>query len=202
MDLFALACPGGVVLDWTKPSPAVGHYHTLRKLGGDVPPTYPADGTSQIDSATSWNAGVTDGFDAGLGGGQSATYRAFAFDADDHLMSSSPMRTVTGIGKIALGTLGIEDHGPGAISVSWGAADVSSDCFTYGKLVASETDSTPSYLDGSPYLAAIGEKTSTGVTLEGLPSGTTVWMRYEVIRATSLGKFVVARSDVVQVTYP
>jgi hypothetical protein len=40
------------------------------------------------------------------------------------------------------------------------------------------------------------------VTLEGLDPGTTVWMRYEIIRVTSLGKFVVASSDVKQVTYP
>ena len=68
--------------------------------------------------------------------------------------------------------------------------------------MASEEDPDPSYLKGSTYLAVIDSPASTGVSLEGLPSGKTVWMRYEIVRTTSTGKFLVARSNVVQVTYP
>lgn len=49
MALVAKACPGGVVLDWTKPSSLVAHYHVLRSLGGEVPATYPADGTTEVE---------------------------------------------------------------------------------------------------------------------------------------------------------
>jgi hypothetical protein len=202
LDLAAKACPGGVVLDWTKPSTLVNHYHVLRGLDGDFAPTYPAGGTTEIDSATSWSAGTTDGFDATVGGGKTATYRAYAFDDADEVMAVSASRTVSSIDRIDLGTLDVVDDGPGSITVSWTAASVSAGCFTYGKLVASETDPDPSYLKGSQYLAAIGDPGTTSVTLEGLDPGTTVWMRYEIIRSTSLGKFVVASSDVLQVTYP
>ena len=98
--------------------------------------------------------------------------------------------------------LTVEAAGAGSINVSWAATDVNLACVTYGKLVASEEDPDPSYLKGSPYLVAIGDAGATGTHLGGLPSGTTVWMRYEIIRVTSVGKFVVARTDAVQVTYP
>jgi hypothetical protein len=202
MDLVAKACPGGVVLDWSKPSSAVKHYHVLRSLDGSVPPTYPADGTTEVESATTWSAGETDGFDAGLGGGQATTYRAFAFDAEDQVLAVSPARTVTTASARDLGPLSVEALGAGSIAVSWGASEVPGACFSYGKLVASSDDPEPSYLTGSPYLTAIGDQATTSVTLDGLPSGETVWMRYELIRVTGSGKFVVGRTDVLQVTYP
>ena len=202
MDLLAKACPGGVILDWSKPSTEVGHYHVLRSLDGDVPPTYPAGGTTEIETATSFSAGVTEGFDDSIGGGKAATYRAFAFDADDEVMAYSPSKTVSTLDRIDLGTLGVVANGPGSITVSWSAASFSSACFTYGKVVVSADDPNPSYLKGSAYLAAIGDQGATNVTVEGLEPGATVWMRYEIIRVTSLGKFVVASSDVRQVTYP
>ena len=64
------------------------------------------------------------------------------------------------------------------------------------------SDSDPSYLEGSPALAAVGDPAATSVTVDGLPSGKTVWLRYEMIHRTSLGKFVTASTTVVQVTYP
>jgi len=205
MSLAAKPCPGGVVLDWSKPSPAVGHYHVLRSLGGEVPATYPAPGTTEIDSATSWNAGVTDGFDADVAGGQSATYRAFAFDADDHVMAFSPMKTVSTAAALSLGTLGSTDNGDGAsITVAWSNPGVPEACFSYGKLVVSTEDPNPSYLEGSRHIAVIGDPSATGAWVE-VPAdlhGQHVWMRYQMIRSTSLGKFVVGSTDVAYVLLP
>jgi hypothetical protein len=202
MDFVAKACPGGVILDWTKPSPAVAHYHVLRSLGGDVPPTYPSDGTTEVETATSFSAGTTDGFDATVGGGNIATYRAFAFDADDEVMAYSQSRTVTTVGRISLGELTVTGAGAGAIDVAWSSADFNAACFSYGKLVVSTEDPDPSYLEGASAWAVIESPDATGTHVDGLQSGKTVWMRYEIIRATGLGKFVVARTDAVQVTVP
>jgi hypothetical protein len=201
MSLAAKACPGGVVLDWTKPSPAVGHYHVLRSFEGVVAPSYPAPGATEVESATSWSAGITDGFDASFdGGGNSATYRAFAFDASDHLMAFSPTATVTTVAAISLGSLQVVDNGDGSMTVAWSAADLPDGCFTYGKLVASAEDPDPSYLKGSPYLAVIGDPGTTAVTIDAVSSGT--WLRYELIRGTGTGKFVVGRTAVWQVPNP
>jgi hypothetical protein len=202
MDLALKACPGGVVIDWTKPSPEVSHYHVLRSLDGEVAPTYPAPGSTEIESATSWSAGTTDGFDASIGGGKTATYRAYAFNGSDQLLAYSPSKTVSTLERLSMGPLSVVEHAPGKITVSWSPPSVAAGCFTYGKLVASEEDSDPSYLKGSPYLAAIGDQSQSSVLLEGLSSGTTVWMKYEFVRATGTGKFIVAASDVLQVTIP
>jgi hypothetical protein len=205
MSLAAKPCPGGVVLDWTKPSAAVGHYHVLRSLGGEVPATYPAPGTTEIDSATSWSAGVTDGFDADVSGGQQATYRAFAFDATDEVVAFSPMKTVTTSAALSLGTLGYTDNGDGAsITVAWTNPGVPEACFTYGKLVLSTEDPNPSYLEGSRHIAVVGDPSATGAWVE-VPAdlhGQHVWMRYQMIRSTSLGKFVVGSTDVAYVLLP
>jgi hypothetical protein len=202
MDLLAKACPGGVILDWTKPSPEVAHYHVLRSIGGEVPATYPADGTTEVETATTWSAGATDGFDAGLDGGAAATYRAFAFGAEDQVLATSPSRTVTTVAARSLGALSVEALGPGSIAVSWGASEVPAACFSYGKLVVSADDPDPSYLKGSTYLTAIGDQATTSVVVNELPSLTTVWMRYELIRSTGTGAFVVGRTEVLKVTYP
>lgn len=205
MSLLAKACPGGVVLDWSKPSASVGHYHVLRSLGGSVPPTYPANGTTEVESATSWSANVTDGYDGDVSGGGTATYRAFAFDSADDLVAVSPSRTVETAAAVGLGTLGYTDNGDGySITVAWTNPGVPAACFSYGKLVVSTEDPEPSYLKGSPYIAVIGDPSKTEAWVE-VPSefqGKTVWMRYQVIRSTSLGKFVVASTDVIQVTLP
>jgi hypothetical protein len=205
MSLAAKACPGGVVLDWSKPSSGVGHYRVLRAVGGSVPASYPADGTTEVESAQSWSAGVTDGYDAGMSGGESMTYRAFAFDAADHVLAMSPARSVTTSSRKSLGSLGFVDNGDGAsITVSWTNPGVAEACFTYGKLVVSEENPEPSYLEGSPYIAVISSSSATGAFVE-VPSewhGKTVWMRYQMIRSTSLGKFEVGATDVIQVTLP
>ena len=203
MSLAVKACPGGVLLDWSKPSPEVGHYHVLRNLGGDVPPTYPAAGSTEVESATSWSATVTDAYDASVGGGQSATYRAYAFDGDDDLMQHSPSKTVSTLDQLQLGSLGHLENGAGSgsITFSWPAPGVPAACFSYGKLVASDSDADPSYLTGAEPLAVIGDMGTTEVTVEK-SSGTTVWVRYEVVRSTGTGKFIVARTDAVQVTFP
>jgi hypothetical protein len=202
MGLAAKACPGGVVLDWTKPSTAATHYHVLRSLEGDVPATWPTDGGDDVESATSWSAGITDGFDAGLDGGTSVTYRAFAFDDEDHFLASSPSRTVTTVAALSLGEPGIVEDGPGSITISWSGADLAEGCFSYGKLVASEEDPDPSYMKGSPYLVVVENPDTTSVSLDGLPSGKTVWLRYELIRVTGTGKFIAGGTDVAQVTFP
>ena len=205
MSLAAKACPGGVILDWSKPSADVNHYHVLRSIGGDVPPTYPAGGTTEIDSATSWDAGVTDGFDGDVAGGQSATYRAFAFDAADEVMAFSPMKTVTSAPRLSLGTLGYTDNGDSSsITVAWSNPGVAPACFSYGKLVVSKTDPNPSYLEGAQHIAVISDPGASGawVEISAELHGQLVWMRYQMIRSTSLGKFVVGQTDVIQVTLP
>jgi hypothetical protein len=202
MDLVAKACPGGVVLDWSKPSTAIGHYHTLRALDGSVAASYPGGGT-EIDSATTWDAGTTDAFDASLGGGKTATYRTFAFDGDDHVIAYSQPQSVGTIDRLDITGFAWEQNGAGtgSITFSWTSPSINAGCFSYGKLVASAEDPDPSYLKGAATLQVISDLGTNEVTVEKA-TGTTAYVRYQLIRATSTGKFVVAQTDVLEVTFP
>lgn len=202
MSLVANACPGGVVLDWSKPAVAgLDHYAVFRAAGGSVAAAYPPDAAIAVDSASSWDPTATDGFDADLGAGSGATYRAFALDASEAVLAVSSLASTTGLAVTDLGALAVDTSVPGSLTASWIAPGVASSCFTWGKLVVSATDPDPSYLKGATYLAVIGDPATTSVTV-GEPAAKTFWMRYEVIRATSLGKFVVARTSVIQVSTP
>ena len=60
------------------------------------------------------------------------------------------------------------------------------DCFTWYKLVYSESNPSPSYLDGDPYLAAISSQATGSYVASAaeLVSGTTYYLRVQAIRAT------------------
>lgn len=202
MDLSLRACPGGVRVGYTQPSGSVDRYAVVRSIGSTVPPTWPADGATVVDTASGWDATVTDGFDDTLDGGTKASYRAYAFDASGDVLAMSPAKSVVGIAAGSLGTFTAEPVSPGTMTFSWAAPSVDAACFSFGKVVASPDDPDPSYLTGSPYVAVMGSPSDTSVTVGDLPSGQTVFMRYEVIVETAMGRFVAARTDVVQVTYP
>jgi hypothetical protein len=74
-------------------------------------------------------------------------------------------------------------------------------CFSFYKLTYSDTDPTPSYLEGDdPVLMADGNQASSSY-MTVVPSGT-YWFRLEAIRATQMGKFLVAHTEVTQFTIP
>jgi hypothetical protein len=91
---------------------------------------------------------------------------------------------------------------PGKTTFGWAPYPGPGACFSYYKLVYSETDPSPSYLAGSPIWAAIGEQATTSVTIGEPVSGTTYHVRLQVIRATAIGKMVVAQTDVLTWTAP
>ena len=204
MSLVAQACQGGVVLDWSGPDMAgIHHVQVFRGTSADIPAAYPpAAGVTAIDGGYSGNPAKSDGADP-LQVGGNAWYRAVAFSGENAALAASAVAFVTAQPIGWLGALGVGGSTPGALSFTWTPyGGGGGECFTYYKLVASADDPTPSYLEGSQALAAIGEKGSAGATVSGLSSGNTLYFRLQVIRATSLGKFVVAETDVVQHTVP
>jgi hypothetical protein len=124
-----------------------------------------------------------------------------AFNADDEVIAVSPVGSAVGKPVKALGALGVAAVAEGT-QLTWTAYGGPGDCFTYYKLAYSETDSTPSYLAGDPYLAAIGEQAASGYTTADLQSGHTYYIRVQVIRATQTGSFLVAETDVATYLVP
>lgn len=207
MALNAQACPGGVLLGWSAPDgAAVSRITVLRGASAEIPTGWPPpDGVAKVGSATTGDLGVTDGFDPTEAGG-SAWYRAVAYNAENVALAASASTGLTTIGIADLGGLGIEDGavGSGDLSFTWSPfAWADGSCFTYYKLVASIGDPAPSYLKGTDFATPIGEQAAAGTTVtEGLTSGQTYYFRLQAIRVTSLGKFVVAQTAVIQHAVP
>jgi hypothetical protein len=204
LGLTATACPGGVVLDWTaSDSAAFNHYTTLRAATADIPLAYPPEGGA-VDFGTSYTTdpAKTDAYDASLEGGLETWYRTMAFDAEDGVIAASTARKVVTKSVVDLGGLDITSPGSGALDFGWTSFGGSAGCFSYYKLVKSADDATPSYLEGAETIAAIGEQAASAYSVEGWTPGATYWFRLQAIRATSLGKFVVAETAPIQFTVP
>lgn len=203
MGLTAVVCPGGVALDWTVPDmTGIHHVQVLRGTSGEIPMAYPpAPGITAIDGGYTTDLAKTSGFDVREVSG-SAWYRAVAYSAQNKPIAASDIRSVSAIGAATLGTLGVSGSTPGELTFSWSALGASAGCFSYYKIVKSADDPSPSYLTGATAIAAIGDQSASGTLVSGLPSGGTYYFRVEAIRATSLGKFVVGSSSVVQATIP
>ena len=202
MVLALTGCNGGAVLEWSKVTDArFHHYVTLRSISSDIPASYPASGGAvEVAGTFSKDPATTSAVDASAPTGVSLSYRTLALDAGNAVIAASPVRSAIAKPVAALGTLSAAPAGDGKTTFAWAPYGGPGACFTYYKLVHSETDTTPSYLEGSAAWAAIGDQATTSVTLTGPVSGTTYHVRLQAVRATSLGAMVVAQTDVL--TYP
>ena len=132
--------------------------------------------------------------------GSTAWYRALAFDAEGRVIAATDVKSVAvkptkNLGGLTVGTL------EGGTSFGWTPFAGAEWCFSYYKLVYSADDPTPSYLEGAT-TAWVGESpAAASAWVEGLPPGT-YWFRLQAIRATELGKAVVAETQPVSYTVP
>ncbi len=206
MDLTATGCDGGVVLEW---SPYEGdffnHYTTLRNTTSSIPKAYPPQGGAVDPGGTyTTNSGKTSAVDTGVAAGTTYYYRAMAFDADDGVIGASSVVSAVAAPVASLGTLGAAPDLVEGTDLTWTPYGGGEACFTWYKLVYSETNATPSYLDGDPYLVAISNQ-ATGSYVASpaeLLSGHTYYLRVQAIRGTDLGLFVAAESDVTTYLVP
>jgi len=207
LSLAATGCPGGVVLDWSQydGTAAFNHYVTLRSTSSSIPKAYPPQGGA-VDPGGTYSAVLekTSVADPEVAAGTTYYYRTMAFDGSDSVIAASPVTSAVAAPVGSLGSLAV-----GAVSggtkLAWTAYSGPSSCFTYYKVVYSEEHPDPSYLGGDPYLAALGDpSTSSFVSPDGeaLTSGHTYYLRGQVIRATDLGGFLVAETDVATYTVP
>jgi hypothetical protein len=209
MSLSLKSCDGGVVIDWSKVADErFHHYTTLRSSSTEIPLAYPPQAGAVDVGWTTYSTDPlkTDGFDAGAEAGATVHYRAMAFDAEDRVIAASGVsapvvpQAVLGLGALAVsqpGGAGTEAH------FDWLSYGGNAACFSFYKLVGSTSNPNPSYVsqDGLDIAIPISEQaaTSASFTTTDIAPGT-YWFRLQAIRATSLGKFVVAETDVQQFT--
>jgi hypothetical protein len=204
LSLSLKNCDGGVVLSWsTYTGGGFNHYTALRNSVADVPLAYPPEGGA-IDFGTTHTTDPfkTESYDASATVGSTAWYRAMAFDADDAVIAASSVVSV--VPKAVLGLGGLAVSLPADVQFDWTPYGSPAACFSYYKLVGSMTNPEPSYLEGGVDIAIpISEQAASTftATIAEIPSGT-YWFRLQAVRATSLGKFIVAETDVTQFTIP
>jgi hypothetical protein len=206
MDLSATGCDGGVVLAWSQyEGDYFNHYTTLRNTTSTIPKAYPPQGGAVDPGGTyTTHVGKTSAVDTSAAPGTTYYYRAMAFDADDGVIGASAVVSAVAAPVGSLGALGVTPDLVDGTDLAWTQFGGDEGCFTWYKLVYSETNPTPSYLDGDPYLAALSDPSiGSYVASSGeLLSGHTYYLRVQVIRATDLGLFLVAQTDVVTYLVP
>ena len=204
MSLALTGCNGGVVLEWSKVTDATfNRYITLRSSSADIPAAYPPQGGAvELLATKSKNADGTSAADTSATSG-GAFYRTLALDAAGQVIGASAIGSSAAAPVQPLGALtAMPAPEPGKTKFAWPTYGGSSACFTWYKLTYSETNPAPSYPGGDPYWAAVSDQAAGSVVVDGPVSGKTYHVRVQAIRATSVGVFVVAETDVVTYTAP
>ena len=199
MALAAGGCNGGVLLEWSKVADArFHHYTTLRSTSADIPAAYPPQaGAVEVPGSFVKDPVATSATDASAPTGTTLHYRTLALDAANQVIAASPVRSAVAKPVAALGPLSATPAvEPGKTTFAWAPYPGPGACFSYYKLVYSDTDPSPSYLAGSAAWAAIGNQAQTSVTIGDAVSGATYYVRLQAIRAVATGKMVVAETDV------
>lgn len=206
MNLTATGCNGGVVLEWSQydGDGPFNHYTTLRNTTSNIPKAYPPQGGA-VDPGGNYttNQGKTSAVDTSAAAGTTYYYRSMAFDSDDEVVGASAVMSATAQAVASMGVLGAAPVA-GGTDLTWSAFGGPGGCFTWYKVVYSETNPTPSYLGGDPYFTAISDQSTTLYTASDteMVSGLTYYLRVQVIRATDLGTFLVAQTDVTTYLVP
>lgn len=201
MDLRVTGCPGGVVLEWSASiDPAFHHYTALRGPDAEIDPAWPP-----IAPAVDWgDTYVTDRFitsavDASIVPTETVwNYRVMAYDASNRPVAVSPVRHAQLADVVELGALEISPGADAGTShLDWGLFGGLGRCFSSYRVLIGPGGGAPSSV-----LTSIVDQGTTELDTRGLHAGETYAVRIEAVRTTTLGRFVVARSDTVTYTAP
>jgi len=199
LELEALSCEGGVVLDWSPSTdPAFHHYTALRSPARDIETDYPP-----IAPAVDWgqtyatDAFVTSAVDASIIPSDTTWYyRVMAYASDNEAVGASPVRAARLSPVVDLGELEATEAESGGTRIGWAAYDGFSRCFTAYRVLYG--------VAGPPttVLTIVSDQETGAIETDGLHADTTYQLRVQAVRDTTLGSFVVGQTDVVTYTVP
>lgn len=198
LELEATSCEGGVVLEWS-PSRAddFHHYTALRSPEREIKAAWPP-----IAPAVDWgdtyavDRFVTSAVDASiLPSDRTWFYRVIAYDLDDRVVGTSPVRRAHLLPVDELDDLAAEAMRGGGTRLSWGAYTGFSGCFTGYRVL---------YGTGSPttVLAVVSDQATNHLDTDALEPGTTYQLRVQAVRVTTLGSFVLGQTDQLSYAVP
>jgi len=200
LELEVTGCPGGVALDWSPTSrPEFHHYTALRSLEPDVATAYPP-----IAPAVDWGRSygtdrfVTSAVDASLIPSEASFYyRVMAYDVGDRPVAASVERQSRPTDVVDLGPLTVEAGDDGRSRIAWTAFAGLDACFSAYRVLIGPEGSAP-----SSTLTVVSGQDQTETQTAGLHAGETYGVRVDAVRTTTLGGFVVARSETATYTPP
>ena len=182
LGLSLTACPGGVVLNWSKYSgPGFARYVTLRSSMPSIPPVYDASKVLAGTSTTSVSA--TTGADPANDAGATYFYRTLALGSGNKVLQASQLEESSGSGQFDLGPASVV--GP---VVVWSLFNQDA-CFSEYKVVYSGAGT------GSMTVSSRVQTNTAVPDASGFGSGDTISFRIQVVRTTATGQsFVVAQT--------
>jgi hypothetical protein len=199
LDLEAISCDGGVVLEWSASGhPAFHHYSALRSPVREIQPDYPP-----IAPAVDWgdtyatDRFVTSAVDASIIPSETRWfYRVMAYDVEGAVVGASPVRGAR-LGEVDdLGEVQVEEWAGDMSRLEWRPYEGFSRCFSNYRVMFG-TGGVPNTM-----LAVVSNQATTELLTDALHPGTTYALRVQAVRSTTLGSFIVAESDVVDYTVP
>ena len=190
--LDVIGCEGGAVLEWTVSAEAdFHHYIAMRSPERVIAPEYPP-----VAPAVDWgdtyatDRFVTSAVDATIVATERDWhYRVMAYDLDGDVVGASNVATARHRPVVELGALtarAIAD----LTRLEWSGYEGDPRCFSSYQVLYG-TDGVPDSV-----LRVVTDQAITWLATSQLQSGTSYSLRVEAIRATALGTFVAARTDV------
>ncbi|HEX7172573.1 MAG TPA: fibronectin type III domain-containing protein [Candidatus Limnocylindria bacterium] len=199
LELEAISCDGGVVLEWSASTdPGFHHYTALRSPEREIEPDYPP-----IAPAVDWgdtygtDRFVTSAVDASIIPSETRWfYRVMAYDVENEVVGASPVRGAR-LGEVdVLGEVVVEEWVGDMTRLEWQAYGGFSRCFSNYRVMFG-TVGVPNTV-----LAVVSGQATDELVTEALHPDTTYVLRIQAVRATTLGSFVVAESEVTTYTPP
>lgn len=199
LDLVAISCEGGVVLNWSASThPAFHHYTALRSPEREIEPDWPP-----IAPAVDWghtyatDPFITSAVDASVIPSDTRwNYRVMAYDADGRVVSASPVRTAQLHELADLGSLRVDTVENGSTRLRWRAFAGLASCFSAYRVLYG-VDAAPSTV-----LTVISAQDAESFETDALHPGTTYRLRVEAVRSTTLGTFIAGETKVSTYTVP
>lgn len=199
LELEAISCDGGVVLEWSASTdPAFHHYTALRSPERAIEPDWPP-----IAPAVDWgdtyatDRFVTSAVDASIIPSETRWfYRVMAYDVDGAVVGASPVRGAR-LGEVDdLGDVAVDEWTGDMSRLEWQPYEGFSRCFSNYRVMYG-SGGVPNTL-----LAVVSGQATSELLTDALHAGTTYALRVQAVRVTTLGSFVVAESDVTTYSVP
>jgi hypothetical protein len=201
LELEVTGCPGGVVVDWSPAlHPEFHHYTALRSIEPDVNTAYPP-----IAPAVDWGDSyatdrfVTSAVDATvIPSDMVLYYRVIGYDEVQRPVAASPVKSAHLFEVVELGPLlATTGEQAGTTFLDWTLFGGLGRCFSAYQVLVGPPGAEP-----FETLTTISAQSTTELVTTALHAGQGYAIRVDAVRDTTLGSFVVARTEITEFVVP